>query len=185
MAAPKLPTGGEPGAAQTQREYAYALSLSSNVVTGYQIGAEGNLLPLQKDGLAIYGETFDIATVPGNKVVFIVNKTRNQIDQFHIGPDGLLSPSAEAFIATGSNPMGINLNPSGPFAYVLNDSGISQYRVTKNGMLSALSPAIVDSDQRPRNLQFVSNKPICLLTPARVAPEMKRLVVIIARPPAL
>lgn len=81
---------GEPSAAQTQREYAYVLSFSGNAVTGYQIDNAGNLSPLQKDALPITGEASDIATVPNGSSVFIVNKTRNQIDQFHIGPDGLL-----------------------------------------------------------------------------------------------
>lgn len=57
----------------------------------------------------------------------------------------MLTPLSPATAAAGPHPHGIDVDPTGQFAYVINDTGntVSQFEVSVGGGLVPLAPAAV------------------------------------------
>jgi 6-phosphogluconolactonase (cycloisomerase 2 family) len=135
-------SGGGGGAAATSvaptiaPRFAYAANFNDGTVSMYTVNAATG--QLRHNGYAVAGTNPISVTVdPGGKFAYVANRGDNSISAYTIGANGTLTQincsvacNGNNF-ATGGNPWGITIDPSGRFAYVANSgsSSISAYSI--------------------------------------------------------
>lgn len=140
------------------------------VVTGgkvlvFAIGAGGTLSP-RPPYPSPEGTNFSLTAHPFKPVLYAASdqilamrpskrpgsmESINAVLQFHIQPDGSLTPFNPPAIAAEVNPWSVALDAAGRHAYVPNEGSntISQYRIDADGALIALTPATAVTGNGP------------------------------------
>ncbi len=127
----------------TYMEFAYVGNAGDNNVSQYLIdsttGALSQNTPAQVDTLETQN---GIAATPDGEFVYITRPgTTDEVSQYSINDDGTLTWVADT--ATGDDPWGVVVDPSGLYAYVANSTAntISQFTITSGtGLLVANTP---------------------------------------------
>lgn len=76
--------------------HAYTTDAGSAVITGYAIGARGELTRLEDDGVSAHtlASPIDLTFAPGGRTLYVLTARGHSIDAYRRGPDGKLTPLA-------------------------------------------------------------------------------------------
>jgi DNA-binding beta-propeller fold protein YncE len=127
--------------AAASAEDLYVADSTANSVSGFSIGAEGLLSPIECAEKACETEAgpATLAISPNGKYVFVVNRTAASVSTFAIGAGGALSPvECAKHCNTAKEPTGIATSPDGKYVYVANsgEESIATFSVGKGGALT-------------------------------------------------
>lgn len=119
-----------------------------------QINADGTLIPLTNNDLALAFQLNSLSFSSNKKFAYATSSPKSLILQFHVGPNGRLIPLRNFLLRTASSPISMTFSPSGKYLYVasLADDVISQYRVSDNGDLIPLSTPTISAGRLPNYL---------------------------------
>jgi len=109
--------------AAASAEDLYVADSATNSISGFQIGSEGMLSPIECAEKACETDAgpATLAISPNGKYVFVVNRAEETISTLAIGSDGTLSKVAcRKNCNTASEPTGIATTPNGKYVYVAN-----------------------------------------------------------------
>ncbi len=123
-------------------------------VSQYWIGPNGALTPMFTPSVTTGGnDPRNIAVDPLGKYSYVSNQISETVSQFTIGAEGSLTSMSTPTILVGPNvpvgqlyyPASIVVNPSGPWAYVLNIErlDINQYTIGTDGSLTSMTTPTV------------------------------------------
>ncbi|HEY8025126.1 MAG TPA: beta-propeller fold lactonase family protein [Burkholderiaceae bacterium] len=133
-------------------KYAYVANFGTTTVSQYTVGPTGGLIAQGTSTVTVGTGPSGIAIDPSSSYAYVLNNGNQTVSQFAIGAGGGLTPLAAA-IGTGTNPLSIVATPNGKFVYVVNDSpsdhSVSQFGISSNGSLVALSPAKITVGTTP------------------------------------
>lgn len=135
--------------------YAYAINLSANTISQYDLLANGNLSVISPVSAPTGKSPTSITMDPGHQNVYVTNQSDGTVGQFTIGSGGALTPLVSGTVATGYEPSAIAITPNGKYAYVANSgtTSVSQYAVAANtGILAPLSTPSVTSGTSPSGI---------------------------------
>jgi len=136
-------------------KYAYVANSGTTTVSLYAVGGSGNLAPQATPTVTVGTGPSGVAIDPTSSFAYVLNNGSQTISQFAIGASGGLTAIAGA-VGTGTNPLSITVSPNGKFLYVVNDSAsdhsISQFGISSNGSLVALSPAKISVGTTPTTI---------------------------------
>jgi 6-phosphogluconolactonase (cycloisomerase 2 family) len=158
LAAVPAGTGAASVAVDPVGPYVYVANYTAGNISEYSIGAGG--------ALTVVGNTppvvppnpnpnpNSIVVDPTGRYVYVANSGTGgppggTVSQFTIGVGGVLTPMTPATVATGSNPAGIAVDPTGSYVYVANygqnaGTTVSQYTISQtNGSLTPMNPPVV------------------------------------------
>jgi 6-phosphogluconolactonase (cycloisomerase 2 family) len=127
--------------AAASAEDLYVANSAANSISGFSIGSEGLLSPIECAEKACETEAgpATLAISPNGKYVFVVNRTAKIVSTFAIGGGGALSPvECGKHCTTAKEPTGIATSPDGRYVYVANsgEESISTFSVGKGGALT-------------------------------------------------
>jgi DNA-binding beta-propeller fold protein YncE len=152
--------------AAASAEQLYVADGSSNLISGFSIGAEGALSPIacEPEACETGKEPTTLAISPNGKFVFVVNRGGQTVFSFAIGSDGVLSEVGCGKHCTLPNkPTGIATAPNGQYVYVgsvgssTSESGsVASFSVGPTGALTKIK---CDPNS---NCQTATGKPVGL-----------------------
>jgi 6-phosphogluconolactonase len=146
----KTPSGGaQPSAIAEFRGLVYVLnSGGAGSLVGFRLDDDGQLTQIKNSTAFLTGTTTggaSLAFSPDGQFLVVTERVANNIDVFHIQPDGTLSPivvnpnPAPGTFSVAFAPNGAAIvSETGP-AGVTNGSTISSYKVNANGTLTAIT----------------------------------------------
>jgi 6-phosphogluconolactonase (cycloisomerase 2 family) len=149
----KEPSGGSAPVAVAQfNNLVYILNAGgSGSVVGFRLGSGGHLQPIEKATAFLTGNSAggsSLAFSPDGQFLLVTERIANNIDAFHVQPDGTLGPivvkanPAPGTFALAFAPNGKGIvSETGP-AGGSNASAISSYSVDVNGKLTAVSQSL-------------------------------------------
>ena len=149
----KEPSGGsEPVAIAQWQNRMYVLNQGgAGSVVGFQLGNGGDLQPIANStaflsATAVGGSSISIS--PDGQTLAVVERLANNIDIFHVNPNGTLapivvnpSPAPGAFSGRFAPDGKLIVSETGP-ANAVGASAISSYSVLQGGALSAVSQSV-------------------------------------------
>lgn len=144
--------GSEPVAIAQHGNLVYVLNQGgAGSVVGFFIGQNGKLRPISDSTAFLSANAVggsSIAISPDGRTVAVVERLTNNIDTFHVNPDGSLaaivtnpSPAPGAFSAQFAPDGKLVVSETGPAGQV-GASAISSYSVLANGNLSPVSQSV-------------------------------------------
>ena len=151
--ADEKPSGGsQPVSVAQWQSLVYVLnSGGAGSVVGFHVDGNGRLHEIQNSTAFLSANATggsSISISPDGQTLAVVERLANNIDTFHINPDGTLtpivvnsSPGAGAFSARFAPNGELIVSETGA-AGVANGSAISSYAVAPNGVLAAVSQSV-------------------------------------------
>ena len=141
---------------------------SSSTISIYDITNSGTLVPHTPESFvqSQFG-SLGITLDPRGKYAYVTNLSDTIVDNYGYGTvsmynvteSGFLVPLQESSIEAQSYPIGVTVDPSGKFAYVVNAGGenetldsvgtVSMYSISESGLLSPLSKPTVTTEIFP------------------------------------
>lgn len=122
--------------------FMYVANQGSNTVSGYAIGANGQLTPVPGSPFASAAGPGGVATDPQGRFVYVTDAVANKISAYTItAKTGALVPVPGSPFASVAVPTGIAVDPTGKVAYVANNQArsISAYAIDQTtGALTAI-----------------------------------------------
>jgi DNA-binding beta-propeller fold protein YncE len=126
-------------------------------IAQFDVGAGGQLSPKNPPIVSVppspQGGRYliAVAVTPDGKSVYVLDWNENEIFQYDVGADGTLSPKDPPSVDShGLAPFAVAVSPDGHSVYVVDralqfvgGSGVAQYDVGPNGVLSPKTPATV------------------------------------------
>jgi 6-phosphogluconolactonase (cycloisomerase 2 family) len=149
----KTPSGGaQPSAIAESRGLVYVLnSGGAGSLVGFHLGNGGQLNQIKNSTAFLTGTTTggaSLAFSPDGQFLVVTERIVNNIDVFHVQPDGTLSPivvnpnPAPGTFSVAFAPQGVAIvSETGPGA-VSNGSAVSSYRVNPNGTVTAITHSL-------------------------------------------
>ncbi len=127
--------------AVSSAEDLYVANSAANSISGFSIGSEGLLSPIEcaEKACETGAGPATLAISPNGKYVFVVNRTAASVSTFAIGAGGALSPvECAKHCTTAKEPTGIATSPDGKYVYVANsgEESIATFAVGKGGALT-------------------------------------------------
>jgi 6-phosphogluconolactonase (cycloisomerase 2 family) len=145
------PSGGiRPVSVTEHRGLVFVLNAGSDSITGFTLGRDGRLRPLEGSERPLSGAGTDpaqIAFTPDGDVLVVTEKATNKIVTFEIGRDGLPG-DARVQDSNGPTPFGFafgkrdQLFVSEAFGGAGNASATSSYDVDRRGVLTTISASV-------------------------------------------
>jgi 6-phosphogluconolactonase len=149
----KVPSGGSsPVAIAQSHRRVYVLNQGGpGSVVGFQVGQEGQLSQIPRSTAflsanAVGGSSISIS--PDGQTIAVVERLANNIDVFHVNPDGTLenavvnpSPAPGAFAGLFAPDGALLVSETGP-AGAVGASAISSYSIQSSGHLSVISQSV-------------------------------------------
>ncbi|MBT3205683.1 MAG: beta-propeller fold lactonase family protein [Gammaproteobacteria bacterium] len=130
--------------------FAYVPNRGNNSVSYYAV--ENDTGRLRYQGNVDTGDgPIAITLDPSESYAYVTNFIDDNISQYGIGTDGVLTAMTPATVAAGELPQSVSIDPWGNYAYVANrvSDNISQYNIGANGALTAMAPAVVATGDAP------------------------------------
>jgi DNA-binding beta-propeller fold protein YncE len=132
----------------------YVVNDSPASLAQYDVGPNGALSP-KTPFLVAAGPFVDrglktpygVAVSPDGRSVYVAAQG-DGINQYDVGPGGLLSPKNPPTADPGSFPFSVAVNPDGQSVYAIADPAVGQYDVGVGGALSPKSPPTVAAGSR-------------------------------------
>lgn len=149
----KVPSGGsQPVAVAEHNNLVYVLnSGGAGSVVGFHVDLGGQLQPLENSTQFLSANATggaSLAISPDGQFLAVTERLANNIDVFHIQPNGMLSPivinpspGAGAFSVTFA-PDGKAIVSETGLATATNGSAVSSYSILSNGTLSPVSQSV-------------------------------------------
>jgi 6-phosphogluconolactonase len=149
----KTPSGGaQPSAIAESRNLVYALnSGGAGSLVGFHLDNNGQLDQIKNSTAFLTGTTTggaSLAFSPDGQFLVVTERVANNIDVFHVQPDGTLSPivvnpnPAPGTFSVAFAPNGAAIvSETGP-ASATNGSAISSYKVNSNGTVTAITHSL-------------------------------------------
>jgi 6-phosphogluconolactonase len=149
----KTPSGGaQPSAVAESRGLVYVLnSGGAGSLVGFRLDDDGHLKQIKNSTAFLTGTTTggaSLAFSPDGQFLAATERVANNIDVFHIQPDGTLSPivvnsnPAPGTFSVAFAPEGVAIvSETGP-AGATNGSAISSYKVNANGTVTAITHSL-------------------------------------------
>ncbi len=145
--------GGNPVAIAESQNRLYVLNQGgAGSVVGFQVGSSGHLLPIANSTAflsanAVGGSSISIS--PDGQTLAVVERLTNNIDTFHINPNGTLGPIVVNSSA-GAGAFSGRFAPDGKL--IVSETGstisaISSYTVNSNGNLSAVTQSLTTNGE--------------------------------------
>jgi len=140
------PTGGSMPTSVTQAgDLVYVLNAGGNgSVSGFRILPNGHLLPIRNStrnlGSSASSPT-DVVLSPNAQFLIVAESGTNQIDVFHVWPNGTLS-SAVTTASAGATPFAAVFAPTGALIVANASDTISSYQLDWHGSLHTVSNAL-------------------------------------------
>lgn len=130
--------------AAASAEDLYVANSASSSISGFSIGSEGLLSPIECAEKACETEAgpATLAISPNGKYVFVVNTTAGTVSSFAIGAGGALSPvECRKNCTPGKRPLGVATSPNGKYVYVAASGGesIATFSVDPHGALTEVA----------------------------------------------
>ncbi len=126
--------------------YAYATNSQDQSLSQYTIGPNGALTPMLTATVPAGNEPMTLTLDPSGKYLYTPDVTGASVSQFTIGAGGALVPMSPATISTGTGaqPVSVAINPSGTYAYVVNQiagnyGNVLWYSIGATGALGSAS----------------------------------------------
>ena len=145
------PSGGiRPVSVTEHRGLVYVLNAGSDSITGFALGRDGRLRPLDGSDRLLSGVGTDPAQVeftPHGDALVVTEKATNKIVTFEIGRDGLPG-DARVQDSNGQTPFGFafgkrdQLFVSEAFGGAENASATSSYEIDRQGVLTTISASV-------------------------------------------
>ncbi len=129
--------------------YAFVASYAEDTVASYAVdGASGRLTFVAKAAAGVSPRA--IAVHPTGAFVYVADEYGNDVLQYAVGADGVLTAMATPAVAAGNFPVAITLDAAGSHAYVVSrESGeVAQFTV-EAGALVPMTPATVPAGSFP------------------------------------
>ncbi|MDQ2731088.1 MAG: lactonase family protein, partial [Armatimonadota bacterium] len=124
-------------------EFAYVHSRDG--IWQFRITPAGSLQPLSPDHVALDENVTQMALDPESRAAYVGNWDSGEVQQYHIGMDGRLTPFSPDTVDLGLSPNTgpIFTDPSGRFAYVgsSRDGKIAEMAIQKDGSLKVVGTA--------------------------------------------
>jgi 6-phosphogluconolactonase (cycloisomerase 2 family) len=150
----KVPSGGvRPTSLTLHQDLLYVLHAGSGTINGFRVGQAGELTPLASSTRPITGgsaaDPAQVEFTPDGKLLVVTGKTLNVIDTYRIDDDGLAS-GPRPNRSNGMTPFGFafdnrgNLIVSEAFGGAPNQSALSSYTVSRDGVLNVVSGSVRD-----------------------------------------
>jgi 6-phosphogluconolactonase (cycloisomerase 2 family) len=144
--------GSEPVAVAQSQNRVYVLNQGgAGSVVGFQVGSEGHLTPIANSTAFLSANAAGGASIsisPDGQTLAVVERLTNNIDTFHINPNGTLapivvnaSPAPGAFSGRFASDGKLIVSETGP-AGEAGASAVSSYSVLPGGKLSAVSQSV-------------------------------------------
>lgn len=164
LSTPTYPTGGGPylGGLDPSGTHLYTANSAANSISGFTIGTGGALTSIGAD-FAISGATtiFNLVIDPSGTHIYALDAgtaTNGQVFGFNIGSGGVIGTAISGTpIKTGNFPASsIVIDPTDALLATANnfDNDISLYTVGTGGVLTATTPATVETGSAPLYLTF-------------------------------
>jgi len=85
---------------------------------------------------------------------YVANDSDDNISQYTIGTDGVLTAMTTPTVSAGNGPQSITVDPSGSYVYVANyiDGTVSQYMIGVDGALTAMTTPTVLAGNGPQSV---------------------------------
>ncbi len=145
------PSGGtRPVSVTEHRGLVYVLNAGSDSITGFTLGRDGRLRPLDGSDRPLSGSGTDpaqIAFTPHGDALVVTEKATNKIVTFAVGRQGLPG-DARVQDSKGRTPFGFafgkrdHLFVSEAFGGAENASATSSYDLDRSGILTTISPSV-------------------------------------------
>jgi 6-phosphogluconolactonase (cycloisomerase 2 family) len=140
------PTGSIPEGivVDPSNRYVYVTNQGDGTVSELTINSSNGTLSPMTPAAVTSGQSNAamqaIAVNPSGNALYATDITNNDVAQFTIGSNGVLSAMSTATVPAGSLPVGAVVDPSGKYLYVANsgNSSVSQYTI--NSTTGSLSP---------------------------------------------
>ena len=137
-------------------EFLYVANSRSNSVSQYGVGA-GGALALAPATAATGTFPAALALDPSAQHLYVVDTNSSDVAQFAMGADGTVAALSPARVAVGTagtnNPVGIAVDPSGRYAYVVDNldptGTIWQFAIGAGGALAAMTPPSLRAGTSP------------------------------------
>jgi len=155
---PAVASGGTqvvPVAVNTAAPYAYAGYYYDNQLAQYTRNADGTLSWLVPASIAVTAP-ISVAIDPTGRYAYVVDATDEAVYQFTVGVDGTLSAMATPFVlvprVAGGAPVWIAVDPTGRYAYVVqeSDNTVAEFTIGADGSLTSMTPSTVATGNQPR-----------------------------------
>ncbi len=139
--------------------YVYVTDAGYTTISQFTIGIGGGLSPMSPATAPAVNGPAGIAVDPSGKYVYAANEGDSTISQYTIGPDGSLTamspwwvrPTTQngAILVDGTDSVAVD--PSDRYVYAANEGNntVSQFTISSDGTLAAMSPVTVASGSEP------------------------------------
>jgi 6-phosphogluconolactonase len=150
----KVPSGGvRPTSLTLHQDLLYVLNAGSGTISGFTVDGKGALTPLAGSTRPITGgaaaDPAQVEFTPDGRLLVVTGKMTNVIDTYRIDHDGLpIGPTPNR--SHGLTPFGFafdnrgNLIVSEAFGGAPNQSAMSSYTVSRDGVLTVVSGSVRD-----------------------------------------
>ena len=151
--------------------YAYTANFDDSTLSQYAIVTGGSLVPLAPPTVVSAGLSYPTSIVvdPTDRYAYVTNAGLGPggigvatVSEYAIEADGVLVPLSTPIVASALNPRSIAIDPTGRFAYVVNEgeipiggtggNSISQYAIGASGELAPMAPATVTTGHLPGSI---------------------------------
>lgn len=122
-------------------QFLYVPNPSTDTVSGFNIGAPGDLIPVPGVTFATGNSPAAAGVDPSGKYLYVVNSGATTISQYTIDSAGDLTAITGTAPSAGTNPGFISFDPDGEFVYIgnLGSNTISQFTISSTGSLTSTS----------------------------------------------
>ena len=131
----------------------YVVGNGADTVAGFDIGADGGLVPFGAPVASGGTDPVEVAITPDGRHLYVVNIGSDTVTGFAIAADGALTPVGSP-AATGDAPRGIAISPDGTRLHVSNANAmsISTFAIGADGALSAVGAPVPSGDTNTSGL---------------------------------
>jgi len=136
--ASSAPTGNNPSSVAVDQSgsFAYVTSNDGSTITGYRISSVGTLVPLEAIAPPACSSGCIQLVISPKGSLYALNEVSATVTQFSIDSSTGVLSAVNTYPAGPSHPAWISFDPSGNFAYVINQANtLSQFTVDSDGGL--------------------------------------------------
>ncbi|MES2490740.1 MAG: beta-propeller fold lactonase family protein, partial [Pseudomonadota bacterium] len=133
--------------------YVYVTESQRGEMWQYAVGSGGKLTRVNSGIVGTGSNPIDFVIHPSGKFAYSINNNNGvafqhgSISQYAIGTGGVLTPLSMPLLATEYLPRQMVIEPSGKYAYVINDNSgnIFEYNIGNDGSLSQFGEIVINS----------------------------------------
>jgi 6-phosphogluconolactonase (cycloisomerase 2 family) len=150
-------------AANLRGEFVYVANIGDGTISGYTIGTDGNLTPINGSPFTTGGEPSTVGVDTAGGFLYASLESPGAIAAFSIGAEGALTPVPGSPFSVGENVLSLAVDSHGGFVYATAETnpyftnGVFAYSIGSSGSLTLITESPFKTGHEPFGITVDQN----------------------------